>query len=295
MREYITGERIYGKLRMLRSLSANKCFLLVEGDTDSRLYGKFIDNETSEIVIADNKDNVIEAIEKCNNTGFKGTLGVVDSDFWKLDKVKNIIDNLFVTDYHDLECMLVNSQAYESVFAEYVDRNKYNRFVEERKSYPKDVALKNGAIIGYLRWYSQKYNLGLKFDNLDFRTFTDTKELEIDIEKLVNQVIGNSKSKKKLNNVVVKEELQNLLNKDWNLWHVCCGHDIIEILSIGFINIFGSYNAKNLFPGSLEGSFRLAYEYTHFFNTKLYKSLLKWEESNPQYNIFIDHIALEAV
>ncbi|MGB7606132.1 MAG: DUF4435 domain-containing protein [Lutisporaceae bacterium] len=286
MRNYIDGTRLVTKIKMLRILRKEKCYFIVEGDTDARLYRKFIDEESCDIVIAESKENVIEAISILNNMNFSGVLGIVDNDFWVLDNYKNSINNLFVTDHHDLEVMMINSNAFEHVFAEYADQIKYHEFIDGNIKDIRTRLVDNSSIIGYLRWYSQRNNKNLDFGKIDFYKFVDLKSLEINIDKLINTVIDSSKLASNLESDIVKKEIKKLQDKKCDLLHVCCGHDLTELLSIGFREIFGAFNAKNLFSGGVAGSLRLAYVLSYFESTTLYKQLFEWQSKNVVYRIF---------
>jgi hypothetical protein len=61
-------------------------------------------------------------------------------------------------------------------------------------------------------------------------------------------------------------------------WHVCCGHDIVCVLSFGLRKAIGS--TKIIEPDMLEACLRLAYEHSHFCKTQLYISLQRWEAAN---------------
>ncbi len=286
MKQYVNATRLVTKIKMLRSGKANKSFVVVEGITDHRLYSKFVVQSTCEMIIADSKSNVLQCIETCNDEKMKGIVGIVDADFWRLEEQNASINNVFLTDYHDLECMLIHSPAYDSVLFEYANRNKYLRFEEKRKRSVREIILESGAKIGYLRWYSLQNNLGLKFSGLDFSRFVNPENLEVDLIKLVEYILVHSKKHNVFNSSQIVKELKSFIKNTNSLWDVCCGHDLIEILTIGFIYIFGEYNAKNLFSGNLEGSFRLAYDYHSFRMSNLYKSLSKWEQINSSYSLF---------
>lgn len=295
MKQYINAARLVTKIKMLRSGKMHKSFLVVEGTTDSRLYGKFINEKSCEVVIADSKSNVIQCIETCDSENLQGIVGIIDADFWRLEYHHAASSNLFLTDDHDLECMLIHSSAYDNVLSEYANKNKYLRFEERKKSPLKTLILENTAKIGYLRWYSLLNNLGLKFSDLNFNIFVSQTELEVDMRKLIEYVLSQSKKQGVLKTEIVLKDVEKLAKRQYDLWNVCCGHDLIEILSIGFIHIFGEYNAKNLFPGNLEGSFRLAYEYNYFLNTDLCQYLITWQKQNSSYCIIDNRIVHAAM
>lgn len=295
MKGYLNATRLITKLKMLRSGKKEKSFIIVEGVTDLRLYSKFVDDALCNIIIADSKQNVKACIVACNEEQVEGIIGIVDADFSQLEKTEEEIPNLFVTDTHDLECMLVSSPAYEDVIKEYVNVNKYARFEGRSQDRVRHILLKNAAIIGYLRWYSLQENLGLNFSLLDFNLFIDPNTLEINVDNLIKQVLIRSR---KINAFQVKDLVEkiNILGfREEELWQMCCGHDLMEILTIGLVNIFGDYNAKNLFAGHLEGSFRLAYTRSYFEMTTLYKRLMAWQNNNTCFKIFDKSCGIESL
>ena len=259
MKGYLNATRLITKLKMLRSGKKSRSFIVVEGITDLRLYSKFIDPDLCSIIIADSKQNVRTCIEACNEEGVNGIIGIIDADFSRLEEKSREIPNLFMTDAHDLECMLLNSPAYEDIVTEYVNINKYARFEGRKQEKLRPILLRNAAAIGYLRWYSLQENLGFNFSLLDFNLFVNSHSLEVALEDLVKQVLIRSRKINSFNIEQLVMKLEEFLQQEEDLWQVCCGHDLIEILAIGFVNIFGDYNAKNLFAGQLEGSCRLAY------------------------------------
>lgn len=285
MKGYLNATRLITKLKMLRSGKKNKSFIVVEGVTDLRLYSKFVDESLCHIIIADSKQNVKACIAACNEESIEGIIGIVDADFNHIEKTEEEIPNLFLTDAHDLECMLLNSPAYDDIVKEYVNVNKYARFEGRMQDRVRHILLKNAAVIGYLRWCSLQENLGLNFSLLEFELFIDPHTLEINIENFVKQVLIRSRKINAIESQTLVNKINALDLKEEEMWQMCCGHDLIEILTIGFINIFGDYNAKNLFAGQLEGSFRLAYTKSYFEMTNLYKSLADWQNSN-KYIIF---------
>lgn len=285
MRNYLNTTRLMTKLKMLRSGKKNKSFLLVEGVTDLRLYGKFIDQKKCDIIISDSKHNVKACIMECNAEDIKGILGIVDRDFDGVKEEYMQIPNLFRTDLHDLECMLLASAAYHEVLMEYADFNKCARFEASQGTTIREYLLKQSAICGYLRWYSLEKALGLRFSELDFKQFINVKNMEVNRERLIQALLFHSKKEQKLA-ASLKEALSLFKPESYDLWQICCGHDLMEIMTIGLVNIWGGYNAKMLFPGQLEGNFRLAYSFEYFKKTKIYNALKNWEMEQSGYVLF---------
>jgi len=276
------------KLGMLRSGKKSKTLIVVEGVTDYRVYGKIFDLTTCEIVIGESKENVVEAIKMCEAQQLEGVIGIVDADFWHLKTQRPAVlpKTLFITDYHDLECMMLHSRAFEHVFLEYGDLGKLARFerlVEEKLPI---WMLKNVAQIGYLRKLSLERNLELGFSQLTLEKFMDMNKLEVIKERMIQEILFASHKQGSYKVWQINQWLGQEKSQDEDLWQVCCGHDLMEWLSLGFALIFGNYNAKKLFSGQLEGSFRLTYHRALFEETILYNALKKWEYDHPTYQLF---------
>ena len=288
MKQYMSATRLVTKLKMLRSGKQSKSFIVVEGITDARLYGKFIDAQYCEVIIADSKPNVIGCIKAFNKEQTRGIIGITDSDFDRLNVGEELetVPHLFLTDAHDLECMLLDSDAFENVCIEYADKQKCHKFEEKIKCTIREHIMMQATIIGYLKLYSIKYQLGLRFTNIEFEQFINLTTLEVDLRNLIEHVLFISKKVNSMNSEELLEEIDNMMNVAYDKWQICCGHDLMVLMNLGLTHIYGDYNAKNLFPAQLEGNFRLAYTKEDFKNTLLYKKLLVWQEEEKDYRIF---------
>lgn len=280
MREYITPERIANQIRLRRS-NFSGAFIIVEGRSDNLVYERLVSQNKCEFSIALNKDNAIKALDILDQDNFKGVLAIVDADFSILEGYIHTSSNLLITDDHDLEMMLIKSPALEKLLREIGSEEKILKFGKDVRK----ALVESGKIIGYLRWTSLKHNLNLKFEELTFSKFIEQKSLSINTLTLI-QVVKNHSQKPALVDKEVEKLLNALQNPNHNLWHVCCGHDLICILSIGLCKTLGSCNTNDVKPEVLERELRLAYEESYFRSTQLYTSIQNWEKNNSPYQIF---------
>ncbi|AFZ59515.1 DUF4435 domain-containing protein [Anabaena cylindrica FACHB-243] len=279
MRESITPEFIANQIRMRRSAYSGT-FIIVEGSTDARVYERCLDNKKCELSVAYNKEKAIGALAILEKNNFAGVLAIIDADFSRLEDILPASPNLLVTDYHDLEIMLIQSPALDKVIREFGSEEKI-------KNYAKNITitlLETGKIIGYLRWLSLKFNLSLKFEDLTFSKFLEPKTLAIDTIKLIKAVKDHSQ-KPALIEKDIQEKLENLKDDDHDPLQVCCGHDLICILSIGLCKVWGTWNSNDVKPEVLEKILRLAYEESYFRNTQLYRHIQTWEQNNQPYQV----------
>ena len=154
MKENISAKRIATAIRMTRGPSFSGAFLIVEGETDPRVYGRVIDEDSCRIIPSHGKEKAICVLEILENDNFTGVLAVVDADFWRLEGTEPTGSNLFITDTHDLETMILKSPALDKLLTEFGSADKIERFIQRPGKSIWDVLLDSGTPIGYLRWIS---------------------------------------------------------------------------------------------------------------------------------------------
>lgn len=284
MREYLSIDRDVNAIRLRRETFSGT-FLLVEGSSDRIFYERFVDKVACELVSISGKPSskirVIEVLNILGKSNFQGSLAVVDADFDHLKVSSDSIANLIRTDTHDLETMLLNSSALEKVIAEFGSEEKITKFGRDVRI----ALIEAGILIGYLRWISQTDELNLTFNDIKFSKFIDDKNLQIDEFKLIQEVKNKSQSFG-LKTEDLQQRLTNQKNDSYDPWQVCCGHDLVEILSLGLRKAIGSAKDSDVEPNNLERSLRLAYEETYFYKTQIYSYARSWESNNQPFKVF---------
>ncbi len=283
MREQISPNYIANQIRLLRAQSKYNTgsFLIAEGYTDARVWKNLIDSTNCRVEIAHNKDNVVKVLNILEKDNFAGVLAIVDADFWILEGTVNSNPNLLFTDTHDLETMLLKSPALEKVLSEHGSEQKVKDFGKDIRQ----TLLESAKVIGYLRWASLKFNYALKFEGLAFSKFVDDKTLTLNESKLMETVKNNSQ-KQGLDEQEIRAKMDSLKTDAQDMWYVCCGHDMICILSIALCKALGSCNSKQVEPDVVEKDLRLAYESSHFRLTQLYTAIQRWEKTNQPFQVF---------
>lgn len=280
MREHITGIRIATKIRMLRSVKCKISLVIVEGDTDRRLFGKFINEPKCEIVVAEKRENVIEAINILNEAKIYGYFGIVDLDFASVEGDIEDIPNLFLTDTHDIESMIIKSPSLENIISEFADKDKLVGFQKSKAKSLREVLIESTKPIGYFRWFSLRKNLGYSFKDIDFSKFINSNTLDIDNAKLITEVLNKSQKYNLREVNRIEKGIKQIISDKHDPWHLCCGHDMSQILLIGLKNIFGLHNTHNLKWKEFEGDLRLAYEFKFFSKSGLHSKIKEWESNS---------------
>ncbi|MEM9543569.1 MAG: hypothetical protein AAGA60_29270, partial [Cyanobacteria bacterium P01_E01_bin.42] len=79
---------------------------------------------------------------------------------------------------------------------------------------------------------------------------------------------------------------------------ICCGHDLIAVLSYCLQNVLGSKKAKQFIISkrnpkdnqkiedtNLDSILRLSYETVYFVKTRLYANIRTWENNNQPFQV----------
>jgi hypothetical protein len=279
MKEYISSDSIANTIRMLRTQHSGS-FLIAEGDTDSRVWKNLVDSTKCCVENAYNKDKAVKVLNILEKENFAGVLAIVDADFWILEGTVPSSPNLLLTDTHDLETMLLKSPALEKLLLEHGSEQKIKDFAKDIRH----TLLESAKVIGYLRWASLKFDYYLKFEDLAFKKFVEEGTLVLNKSDLIKTVKDKSQ-KPGLDERKIQQKMDSLTTTTQDMWYVCCGHDMIGILSIALCKALGSCKPQKVEPNVLEQDLRLAYESSYFCKTQLYAAIQQWEKNNQPFQV----------
>lgn len=289
MRDFITVEREANKIRQLRQTFSGT-FLLVEGSSDKTFYERFVNKLACQLVTTSgkpsSKQRAIQILEILSKSNFQGVLAIVDADFDRLQTIQDNNPNLLRTDTHDLETMLIKSPALEKVLAELGSEDKITKFNQDIREFLLSVAV----LIGYLRWISLSDELNLTFEGITFSKFINEQTLQIDIIKMIREVKNKSQAFS-LKDTDLQQKITNYKSTNNDPWEACCGHDLVEVLSLSLRKVLGSNKAADVESNRLEICLRLAYEEVYFHKTQLYSDILTWESNNQPFQVLQNGIS----
>lgn len=291
MEQFITPNRIANAI--LQKTSFKGVYIIVEGNNDYTLYSKFTNKEICKAEIAFGNQNVIDVIDELGKRGFTDALGIVDSDFRKLDGEIEENENILMTDDHDLEMMIFKSDALDTVLDHYSKQEKIEAFQKENgNKCLRDIFLDLAMPLGYLKWANKKNELGLVFkptnrdgNLLNISEFIPPTTMKFSTyEDMVQTVLNYSinKSKVKTSKTQAVKLTKELINKTHSLLQLCNGHDIIHIIALSLRRKLSNLNANAIKLEQLEKEFVFAYDSLHFQETELYKQLKIWEHKKEK-------------
>jgi len=280
MLSYLTPADIANTVRLTRTLHTGT-IVITEGDTDARVYKRLLSKTHCRIVPSNGKSIAIQVALILNGT-FSGILTIVDSDFDRLDSIPPLTVNILYTDAHDLETMLLCSLSLGKVLDELVSHSKAKKL---RKPII-DLAIQACLPLGYLRWLScpTKDNLNLRFSGILLTRFVRLPSFNTNIDLMIGEAIANTTGCT-LDLAMVKTNLQTLMGQHCDVWQVCSGHDLVEMIFVGLKSHFGNRKTRRLTLELFDSMLRVAYEKSYFRTTTLHQAIVTWQNSNPGFQV----------
>ena len=280
LKDYIKWSSIISNIKMMRQVKKELSYLLVEGESDKKFFNNLIDKNSCKIEFIKGKDNVLCAMKQINSQGIKGVVAIVDSDFENILGNSSEGENIFTTDTHDIETLIVKTDTIDKILNEYSNIERVKSSESEWKTLLINKVVNVAAILGALRLVSIKEKLNLDFKNLNYNDFIDYN-LEVDLSLLVRQVTYGSNRKSQI--TLIMEKLEAEIAKKHDVWQVSCGHDITNILAMVLSSVFGSNSlgnegARYIDGTKLESALRVGYNYMRFYTTNIHKKILMYEQ-----------------
>lgn len=276
----IDSAYIISEVALLRNSDPNKACVLVEGGDDDIVYKRFINLNLCQIIICYGSGNLILSIKSLNSQeSITGYLGIKDADFDVINGTPPL-ENLFLTDDHDLETMICNSDALDR-FIETRLRQEDRKKVDVIKKEVREKIFELSCLLGYIKLITDKNHWSLRRNLYQLLCHID-HNMEISFETCIieiSNIIGDIDI-----STCTQEHFDSMKSK--YMYHLCNGHELITVLKELFPKVAKKHLAKKIYQNVTpdEGLF-LAYEFSMFKKTDLYKSIKEWELNHKPFTI----------
>lgn len=257
--------------------SRNKIFVLVEGIDDVKLYPKFF-NEFCKIEpipggvtkLENSLTDIPRHVKRIN------LLAIRDADFMHIENKQAIFSNLFLTDTHDSETMLIaNDETLSAVIYEFLPYNSLP-INDLRIQFLQAV-----EFLGYLRWYNNLNNFEFNFRGLSVNKLLDVNaKFTIKRIELIKEIVKRSPNKHFKDEITIIQEVENLFDSSYSLLQICCGHDVIKVIAAYFTSFDKSYEVNDR---TVVSHLRTAYHLSHFKQSELFRKLSLYAQQKKLY------------
>jgi len=246
-------------------------FILLEGETDIRLFRKLFNLNNCKVEnIPGGKNKLEECVQTLVNI-YPLILGIRDADFIRVNEPQYSLDNMFLTDLHDIEMTMLDFEPIVyAIVCEYSDINK-----------SQTVALRSNLIstikhISYLKLLNDKENLELTF-RPGFQDLISFANQKIDFDQYLDRVIAKSPNAVVKDKSKLKDMVSLIEQSDPDLLQITNGHDLLE----SFAKYFREAEKQHGVSGELlEALLRISFNLDYFRQTQLYRELSNWQIRN---------------
>ncbi len=288
MEQNITPERVANAI--MQDNTFDGFYLILEGNKDTKVFQKFTNKSVLRIKEAFGNENVKEILRLLNERGFKKKIGVIDSDFNQILAIDASEEDLFVTDDHDIEVMIIKTKTLETVINHFCAEYRIKAFEKSKAVSIREILFKIGSEISFLKLANKLFALGLVFkpervdgNQLKYKRFIDEDEITfLGKQKMIETVINFSTNRgtKISDRNEISDKFDEVRKNNYDLNHLVNGHDLTHILFLLMKKALRSNNKMLIDYNAVEDSLILAYEFADFQKTKLFENLSKWADEN---------------
>ncbi|MCK1386878.1 DUF4435 domain-containing protein [Bradyrhizobium sp. 21] len=279
----IDGYYVAAQIRLLRQID-KRAILLLEGEDDARALDRFVDPKKCDVEIAFGKKNVIDALDLLEDDAFQGIAGLADADFDRVFHIEHPVENIYLTDQHDLDLTIFTSSALDRYLREHADADRVKRLFDSDASKLREAVIDSTLPLAFCRLVSARDNLSLYFKDLRHDDFVSPNDLSVDYNQLVNEIILRSNTR------CTKDQLLRLIAVERKQQHDCLqtanGHDVAAFLGIALRKMIGNKRIHQTWASEVESGLRLAFDWDALVQTTMYAMLRTWEANNSPYQIF---------
>ena len=241
--------------------------VLVEGLDDIRVFRSMLNKKSTVLRSCGGKAIALEVIDivltsdAFSEARKKAIFAFVDADFDRLKK-KRYSEAVILSDYHDLEVMIIWSDALDRYLAEYASADKLAASpTSEPHGFVRDSLIRICSYIGGLRLWSLDTETNVDFKNINHSALVDRRNLEVDFFKFCQGIYNNNRDV--LRGISIKnleETVCRLLEETrCDARDLVQGHDAIAVLGIMLRHAIGSCDAAVVTEDIVGSNLRLAY------------------------------------
>jgi hypothetical protein len=278
MQANMSVQDFVNNFRMLQDhpLYEGKVWIYLEGTDDKKLFGTIFPKDRVELAATNGITSVKSVISRLLQLpeNYQNVIGIVDADFDRILNIKNQNTNIFLTDNHDAEMMLIqNDFLFQKItLIHLADDDTADRY---------DSIKLREKILEVLVWFSlirlknMIDDLGLVLENFPIHECIDFQadNIMFDLDKNKCLMIVNRKSPNK-KRVIDETDIAPMLSESFDYWNLCNGHDFLKV----WAKCIHCLNNKNFNDKKLHEDICLVFNLDMFKKTQLYEQLKNWEK-----------------
>ena len=257
-------------------VNAGKIMAIVEGDDDIKLYSKFFNNQAVyfHTLTVKGCEYFEDVLLECNPIYGSDYFVIKDADFDYLNNQTYPYPNLFLTDTHDIETLILKDDSLNSICCEYLLSND---------AFTSSDIMSDIKVLSYFKWYNNIHHLGINFDAPRFFDLYNGSNA-IDVDDCLRWIYNAPANQD--GNIIPSDVITDFIanNNAVDLLQLTNGHDVCDGIraKIGYLkNNKNTVGNKEDIPRCL----RIKYSFADFTHTTLYSKINSWATALG-YNLF---------
>jgi len=259
------------KLDISHPHSKGKVFVLLEGESDVRLFRKLFNPSNCKVETVPGGKFKVEDCVQALIADYSLVLGIRDADFIHIEKAPYNKANIFLTDVHDMEMMIFSE---DELFSALI--SEHTHLAADQHLEIRDAILNSIKQIGYLMWLNEKGDLKYNF-NIGFVDLLSFTNPHIDFRQYFSRLLNKSPNATIIDVTDVLNRIALLQQTNPDLFQLCNGHDFQTAFSQYLRQV---HNANNVNEKNIGSSCRIAYTSNHYQKSMLFRNTQKWADDN---------------
>lgn len=256
------------------NLNNDKVIIAVEGDSDVRLNIKLF-NENAKIEPMYGKLKLLNLDPELYNVFPRNLIAIKDADFDHLNGINPPHKNIFLTDKHDIEMTMIDSEIMESILAEYISKaENYSDLCDGQRLI--DQLSENLKDYSYIKWKNDIDNGLVNFNVVRMKDL-GVANSPASFTTALNSIYSKDCNRREEVDIITEADMTSFkeIHPCEDLALLVCGHDFCASMVEWIRNIPNSLSG--LSRDGLEGIIRMLYTPAKFHNTNLFRNIHVWE------------------
>lgn len=262
-------------------------FLILEGDTDIKRFGPFVDEVACSVVNCYGRDKGVEATKMLYEDGFEGCLAIVDADFDRLTRKLQVHEGIIYSERHDLDLDWAQPNVVKRYLAEAGDKTKCavhgptDKIIMKVMEGLRPVSV--ARLLNHLKQISQKLS---EINVVDcFRSFS------VDLDDYLALIFQGYSPTAGVRDAVKQKISQAMRARNYDLYQLTNGHDFHCALGACLMNELGSRKSPQAWGKEVEMHLRLAFDTEDFKASFVFNAICQWVSENPPFRILRPSLA----
>lgn len=277
--KYMDEYDIAQEIRLERKVHKG-AFLLLEGDTDIKRFGIYVDRKACSIVNCYGRDNAVKTITLLYEEGFLGALGMVDADFDRILDVLDKHEGIIYSETHDFDLDWAGqSHVLEKYLLQVGDQDKIRRYGSVTEII--QILLDGLKPVSVTRLLNQTGKIRYRVSHIDVSSCM--RGFSVDLEQYIALVMNSQRDEAGKRHL--QSQIESLARENFDLYQITNGHDFHCALGSSLRSDLGCRREAHTWGREVEMHVRLSFSDSDFIRTCAYTHICEWQKDNFPYRV----------